>query len=824
MAIIGKIRDNSALVVAVIGLGLFAFLFMDMKSCGGAPQQNMELGSYKKQNPSLFSSKREKVDQKAYQKAMVTFRQNVESQVGQEFQQEKISNEQSLGRELSSEEFAALRDKYITKLQDQVKNIDAQVWAFVLDSTIVSQEYDALSLVVDNKKELMSYLTATNGFPVLAEFKQKGSQFLDSLGNIDTTKVRSSVKAMSKAKKPEEKKRWEQTKTYYSKNLLREKYFNILKQGMYVTNLEAENEYLSQNNKKSISYVFNSYNDFKPNEIKASESEVKAYFEKHKSDPIYKNEERTRSLLYFPIPIIPSKEDSSRVEASLNELVADFSKGKNDSSFVSKHHNQKFYFPRIVALREGNPKLQEIQQKQYPSLSYPFSKDNDFSLADSGKVINAFVSNGQMHIAKINGTTPSSFEARHIFINTKDVTDSVLLIKKSLRDSLFSLATSENFDDLIKKHHDTLIGDNGKIKQFDRSMLIFQKLAKHIDVANISVIDTVQSNYGYHIVEVLKRSEESYPLVSLISKDLKTSDETKRKIKEDAYQLIEKIDTKTSAINEPYKKRIKFDTLVMKQRYSPMPLEINYNRPEEGSVMNFSSKVKNELIKFAFQKEIKEGTIIGAPIDNNTDFMVVFLYSLNKKDEPTIQGHYNTAREELIKEKKFNATVKKIAKAKSLKAIASNLGKEVKTGEVNFAQNQVGKESLPDPEVVGNIFSMAKDGEQSKPIKGKNGVYVVRIDSTQKASAAKDYNKEKEILLNKKEQQVQNEAMQALVKKADIIDNRILNQLNIVREDESSSYWIWIVIGAVVLLGGGFFFYKKRQDGQKNESLRVGNE
>ena len=103
-------------------------------------------------------------------------------------------------------------------------------------------------------------------------------------------------------------------------------------------------------------------------------------------------------------------------------------------------------------------------------------------------------------------------------------------------------------------------------------------------------------------------------------------------------------------------------------------------------------------------------------------------------------------------------------------------------------------------------------------------MYVIRIDSTQKAAAVKDYNKEKEILLNKKEQQVQNEATQALVKKAEIIDNRILNQLNIVREDESSSYWIWIVIGAVVLFGGGFFFYKKRQDGQKNESLRVGNE
>ena len=313
-------------------------------------------------------------------------------------------------------------------------------------------------------------------------------------------------------------------------------------------------------------------------------------------------------------------------------------------------------------------------------------------------------------------------------------------------------------------------------------------------------------------------------MVSFITKGLNTSDETKRKIKEDAYQLIEKIDTKTSAINEPFKKRIKFDTLVIKQNYFPTPLEINYNRPEEGDIMNFSSKVKSQLLKFAFQKEITEGTIIGAPIDNNTDFMVAFLYSLNRKNEPTIQGHYNTAKEELIKEKKFNATVKKIAKAKSLKAIASKLGKEVKTGEVSFSSNQVGKESTPDPLVVGNIFSMVKDGEQSKPIKGKTGVYVVKIDSTQKASAAKDYKKEKEILLNKKEQQVQSEAMQALVKKAEIIDNRILNQLNIVREDESSSYWIWIVIGAVVLLGGGFFFYKKRQDGQKNESLRVGNE
>ena len=822
MAIIGKIRDNSALVVAVIGLGLFAFLFMDMKSCGGAPQQNMELGSYKKQDASLFSSNREKVDQKAYQKAMVTFRQNIESQVGQEFQQEKSSQEQNLGRELSSEEFAVLRDKYITKLQNQVKNLDAQVWAYVLDSTIVSQEYDALSLVVDDKKELMSYLTATNGFPVLAEFKQKESQFLDSLGNIDTNKIRSSVKAMSKAKKPEEKKRWEQTKTYYSKNMLREKYFNILKQGMYVTNLEAENEYLSQNDKKSISYVFNSYNDFKPNEIKASESEVKAYFEKHKSEPIYKNEERTRSLLYFNIPIIPSKEDSLKVENSLKNLKEEFQSGLNDSLLVVKNSSAKFYSDKTLLFAENDPKYKKMQQARYPMIAYPASMRPVFDSAQVGQVDGPYLNNGQMFLTKLSSYVSSSIDARHILIRTTGENDS---LAKAKIDSIFPLVNSENFEQLAKENsEDPGSKDKGGLMEDFISVTMVPEFAKYCESAAIGQIDTVKTDYGYHIIEVVKRSEEKTPLVSFITKELKTSDETKRKIKEDAYQLIEKIDTKTSAINEPYKKRIKFDTLVMKQKYSPMPLEINYNRPEEGSIMNFSSKVKNELIKFAFQKEIKEGTIIGAPIDNNTDFMIVFLYSLNKKDEPTIQGHYNTAREELIKEKKFNATVKKIAKAKSLKAIASNLGKEVKTGEVNFAQNQVGKESLPDPIVVGNIFSMVKDGEQSKPIKGKSGVYVVRIDSTQKAAAAKDYDKEKEILLNKKEQQVQNEATQALVKKAEIIDNRILNQLNIVREDESSSYWIWILIGAVVLLGGGFFFYKKRQDGQKNESLRVGNE
>ena len=63
------------------------------------------------------------------------------------------------------------------------------------------------------------------------------------------------------------------------------------------------------------------------------------------------------------------------------------------------------------------------------------------------------------------------------------------------------------------------------------SVTMVPEFAKYCESAAIGQIDTVKTDYGYHIIEVIKRSEESYPLVSVITKNLRLVTKQKKKSK-----------------------------------------------------------------------------------------------------------------------------------------------------------------------------------------------------------------------------------------------------------------------------------------------------
>ena len=65
------------------------------------------------------------------------------------------------------------------------------------------------------------------------------------------------------------------------------------------------------------------------------------------------------------------------------------------------------------------------------------------------------------------------------------------------------------------------------------------------------------------------------------------------------------------------------------------------------------------------------------------------------------------------------------------------------------------------------------------PLKGKTGVYVIQIDKTTKAPTAANYKIEREQMYTALKGSVQGQALGALRKKADIVDNRKLNELRI---------------------------------------------
>ena len=145
--------------------------------------------------------------------------------------------------------------------------------------------------------------------------------------------------------------------------------------------------------------------------------------------------------------------------------------------------------------------------------------------------------------------------------------------------------------------------------------------------------------------------------------------------------------------------------------------------------------------------------------------------SIREKGVPNFEDVEKVMRRDLMEERKAKRLMNQLMKDKSLDAMAKRANSSVMKAEVTFATPQITGAGY-EPEVIGALYSGLKDGITSKPIIGKMGVYVVRVDQTIKAPAAANYNVEKEQMLGQLRGGLQSQASNGLKKKAEVIDNR----------------------------------------------------
>jgi hypothetical protein len=132
---------------------------------------------------------------------------------------------------------------------------------------------------------------------------------------------------------------------------------------------------------------------------------------------------------------------------------------------------------------------------------------------------------------------------------------------------------------------------------------------------------------------------------------------------------------------------------------------------------------------------------------------------------------------DLIEEKKAERLINQMAKIKSLDKLAKSANTTVMTADVTFGSPQISNAGY-EPEIVGSLFSAIKDKKRTLPLKGKNGVYVIIVNKTVDAASA-NTNVEREQLLTSIKGSAQTQALDALRKKAEVIDNRKLYDLRI---------------------------------------------
>lgn len=726
MALIGKIREKSGLLVTLIGVALFAFIMGDWQRITGVSEDQYGYGT-------VYG---EKIDYAKYEEASNKF------------------------QEQDQQQFAQQQREYTAK--DQEASMD-KGWNYTVETIIFEKEYEALGIDV-SQNEFEAYLYGTDGFTVMPDLAQS---FADSAtGMFNAKLLEKRIQEMEASSDANVQKQWEDSKKYYTDRRKQEKYFELITQGMYVTKLEAEEEYVAQKEVKNISFVVKRYAELSDDDVKVSDSELKAYYDEHKNDKKYENKSNSREVKYFDVLIQPSKRDSIAFNRTMKQLQTGFASSTNDSVFIMQNSDVKAYSSTklATAVPEGNEKAQNLQ-------SYPKSIDTIFKTAKVGQIVGPYDNKGNIVISKVIGFTPTRLKARHILLATNQSKDKkVIDAKQKTADSLVKLINKDNFGEFVTKFSDDKgsVPQGGLIDNFIEADMV-PEFGAFVATKPIGAIGTVKTTYGIHIIEVLERDATTYPLLASVQKTFKPSQETIDGKESEVYNLLYKLESKISKKEDIKSKLELFDTIAFQAGYMVRPVSIMEESPR---LFGFTTTfAEDKILKLAYDEEAKVGDLTTAPIKDKDKYVIAIVSSIREKGAPTFEDAEIVMKRDLIEEKKAQRFTNQMKKYKNINALAQGLKTQMMKAEVTFANPQITGAGY-EPEVIGALYTGLKDGQRTLPLKGKMGVYVIRIDKTTKAPAVANYNAERDQLLSTLKSGVQGQALAGLKKKAEVMDNR----------------------------------------------------
>ena len=730
MAIIGKIREKSWLVLIVVGGALFAFIMTDWQSMFGSTGYEFGYG--------LVNG--EQVDMNSFELEV------------QEQQRNADMNAQAQGQ------------------QPQPINRD-QLWNSFIEDIVIDEELEALGISV-SEDELESYMYARDGFAPLPDLAQS---FKDSSGNFSAQMLQARITEMENSEDAQQQEIWNNYKESLIARREQDKFKQLLAQSVYITDIQAKDEYYAQQEVKSISFVLQRYSSVTDDEVDDSDKNLITYWEEHKNDKEYEVLDPVREINYIDFFLDPSAEDSAKFESELNRIKAEFATTTNDSTFVLNNSESRIYTsgPYSTAVPENNPNANTLPFK------YPAKIDTAFTRAAVGDIVGPFVSEGTYNIAKVIGFTKDTINARHILLKVEPDGSNLEAMDK-LADSILNVVNKANFKEYVAKYSTDQGSkiNGGELGDFFFSKMV-QPFATYCANEPIGKIGRVRSQFGIHIIEVLDRRGREFPRLAVVQKTLKASQSAIDDKEQMIYDLLFKMSSEMDKASSNYSRVQIFDSIATEAIRFPRKLSIKEYKPQVPGINTVTAQ--NSMLKLAYKDGAQVGDLVGSPVRDKNRLILACVSGIKEKGAPTFDEMKEKVRLNYKRDKKAEILMSEMGKAKTINELQNpEKGINILQAEVTFSAPQI-RGAGNEPAIVGAIFSGLKDGETTKPIKGKLGVYMIKIEKTTDALAPANFDKEKDQLTGSLRSVIQSKAMDGLKKRSEIIDNRAFFNANIRR-------------------------------------------
>ena len=713
MAALGKIRSKGGILVAAIGLALFAFLAEEaFRSCNGIKSETRQ---------QIGEILGEKISVQDYQKLI------------DEYQ--------------SAIKFTMQRDNLT---EDELNQVKDQVWQQLVNNRVLEADAKKVGLTV-TEQELSNVLNdGTN--PMLAQTPFVNQQ----TGRFDINALQQFLDGYNKAKASNSP-QLEQMQTIYDywlfveKNLrtqlLGQKYQALLASCVLSNKAEAKMAFKDNNEESDIQLASLAYSTIKDADVKVTDEDLKAKYEELK--PAFRQNTETRDIKFVDYQIKASASDRNAIVKEMNELQKQLATATDPSLVISKSGSMIPYL--------GLPVSSKAYQ-QYPDIA---SKIDSLAVGTTGVTENK--QDNTLNIIRVmsKAQLPDSVQFRQIQVaaNTPEEAHAKAdSIQKALAGGADFVAIAKRYGQTGEK-----VWFTGQ--QYEAAPSMSEDNRTYIEAllnGEVNAIQNVALTQGNIILQVVdKKAMKTKTTAAIIKKLIDFSKATRS----DAYNKFSEFVAKSTTAADLEKNASKYGYHV--QSLNDVSTSEHYVAGVHGT---------RDALKWLFDAKQGDVSPLYECGDND-HLMVIVLSAIHPKgyrswDDPQVK---EILKREVIKDKKAEKLMAKLKGVNSIAAAQAKGAKVSTVSQITFAAPAfVQATGSAEPALSGAVAATAAGKFSKNPVKGNAGVYVFQV--VKKALRAGSKYNEAMAMQQAAQQNMQylSNFMQDLILKANVVDNRYL--------------------------------------------------
>lgn len=711
MAALGKIRSRGALLIGIIGLGLFSFIAEEaFRSCDSASaDKHQQVGEVLG----------EKINVTEFQKLVDEYTEVIKMQQGQENLNE-----------------------------DQLNQVKDMVWNTYVQTKLIQNEAHKLGLTVTDAELQQVLAEGTN--PMLQQtpfFNQQTGRF-----DVNALKKFLAEYKTQQTANPQMAKQYETVYKYWTfiektlrQQLLSQKYQGLFAHCFLSNKVEAKMAFDEQNQESQVQLAAFPYSSIDDNKITVTDADLKAKYDEKKS--IFKQYVETRDIKYIDVQVKASAADRAALQKEFDGYRAELSAAADPSDLVRKSTSLVSYL--------GVPVKKE-------ALPYDIAQRLDSMAVGATSSVIENKNDNTLNLVKLvaKRELPDSIQFRAIQVGGANAAEAATRADSILN----AIKAGADFEAVAKTYGQTGEKTWMTTRQYQSAPSLDKDTKNYIENLNtmatgeLKNLTLAQGNLVLQVVDrkamttkyvaaVVKKNitftKDTYSAAynkfsSFVSANL-TADELVKNAAKSGYTVQERKDVTTA---EHYLAGIRATRDAMRWLFEA----------KKGAVSSLYECGDNDHLLIVVLDKIN-------PI------------GYRSLEDAQVKEYIKA---EVIKDKKAEQLLAKAKAAKSVADAKAKGAVVAPVEQVTFAAPVfVAATGASEPALSGAIAATAKGKFSKQPVKGNAGVYVFQVTNKTQRPAKFDEKAEMQ-RLSQRQMQMAGNFMNELYIKANVVDNRYL--------------------------------------------------